>query len=111
MILPNLVKLVTRLVRDPRVPRRHRMLALGALAYVVSPIDLIPDAVPLLGPLDDVLVVALALRRLIHGAGPEIVDEHWDGGDSALETVDTVIDWVVGLAPPPLQRAMDRLAP
>ena len=90
-LLPNLMKLVYRLLRDPRVPVRGRAFALFALGYLVSPVDLIPDFVPILGQADDVVVVVLALHHLLRKAGDEVVTEHWDGHGDVIEIVDGVL--------------------
>jgi uncharacterized membrane protein YkvA (DUF1232 family) len=74
--LPDLAQLAGRLLRDPRVPRRSK-LALGALAlYLASPIDLVPDFIPVAGQLDDVLLAAVVLRGIVRSAGAEVVAEH-----------------------------------
>ena len=79
MLLPNLAVLFKGLIRDPRVPRRSKALLLFGIAWIASPIDLIPEFIPFLGPLDDAVVVALILRRLGRTAGREVVEEHWRG--------------------------------
>jgi uncharacterized membrane protein YkvA (DUF1232 family) len=85
--VPDCLVLVRRLLGDRRVPRRVR-LALGAvLAYLLSPIDLVPDFVPVAGQLDDALLLALALRLLLRASGPEIVRERWPGPARSLEVV------------------------
>ena len=85
--VPDCVVLVRRLLADPRVPRANR-LALGALLlYLVSPIDLVPDFIPIAGQLDDAILLALVLRRLLRSAGPEIVAAHWPGPRRSLEIV------------------------
>ena len=99
LALPRLIKLTYRLMRDPRISKRKRIFALGALGYLVSPVDVVPDFVPVIGRVDDVLVVALALRHLLDGADPEILAEHWDGSDDALDTVNAVIGWAAELVP------------
>ena len=106
LALPNLLKLAYRLVRDARIPIRRRMFAMVALAYVVSPVDLLPDAIPVVGQLDDVLVVVLALHHLLEGATGEIVAEHWDGSEDVLEIVDATLSWGAELVPKPLRRAV-----
>ena len=75
--LPQFVKLVARLSRDPRVPARAKRLAAALAAYVVSPVDLIPDVIPGVGLADDLLAVAVALAVLIEAAPDEVVAEHW----------------------------------
>jgi uncharacterized membrane protein YkvA (DUF1232 family) len=85
--VPATAKLVVRLMRDQRVDRKHRIAAGAALAYALIPIDLIPDRVPVLGKVDDVAIVVVALTRLVDAAGVEIVREHWDGDEGSLESL------------------------
>lgn len=84
--IPDLVALCRGLVSDPRVPLGSKLLVGGALVWVLSPIDLVPEFIPLLGPLDDVIVVGLVLRHLIKRAGVEVVQEHWRGDPRVLRT-------------------------
>lgn len=86
-LVPDCARLFTRLLRDPAVPRRHRLLLAALVLYLASPIDLIPDFVPVAGQLDDAVLVALVLRRLLRGAGPELVRRHWPGPDETLHLV------------------------
>ena len=74
--LPTYIRLVWALLRDGRVPAQQKLILVGIAAYVVLPIDLIPDFVPVLGQLDDIAVVLLGLDLFIRGAPPEIVEEH-----------------------------------
>lgn len=108
LVLPNTAKLLVRLVRDPRVPVRHKVAAAAAAAYVVSPIDLIPDFFLGLGVLDDLVLAALAVAYLIDGAGRDVVVEHWDGTEDALDLVLATIDWGVEILPAPLTRSLKR---
>jgi uncharacterized membrane protein YkvA (DUF1232 family) len=85
--ISDCVVLLRRLLRDPRVPRRRKLLLGALVGYVVFPIDLIPDFIPVAGHLDDAVVVALALRLFLRGGGPELVREHWPGPDSSLAIV------------------------
>ena len=70
-LLPNLARLFKGLVGDPRVPRSSKALRLFGAAWIASPIDLIPEFIPFLGPLDDAVVAALILRRLVRTAGED----------------------------------------
>jgi uncharacterized membrane protein YkvA (DUF1232 family) len=84
---PDCVVLVRRLLGDPRMPRRARLVLGGLLLYLVSPIDLVPDFVPVAGQLDDAIVLALGLRWLLRSAGPAIVTAHWPGPERSLAVV------------------------
>jgi uncharacterized membrane protein YkvA (DUF1232 family) len=86
-LLPNLIALFRGLRADPAVPRREKWLLLVALMWIASPIDLIPEFIPVLGPLDDALVAALVLRRLVRAAGPEVVGRHWRGSAESLAVI------------------------
>lgn len=83
--LPNLLVLFRGLVGDPRCPRRSKALLLFAAAWIASPIDLIPEFIPFLGPLDDAVIAALVLRHLLKKAGPEVVRDHWRGDPATIE--------------------------
>jgi uncharacterized membrane protein YkvA (DUF1232 family) len=87
LLLPNLLILFKGLVKDPRVPRRSKALLLVGLVWFASPIDLIPEFIPVLGPLDDAVVAALILRHLARKAGRDVVAEHWRGDPSTLERI------------------------
>ena len=84
--IPDLVALTRGLLRDPRVPAGSKVLLGVALLWLVSPIDLVPEFIPVLGPLDDVIVVGLVVRHLVRRAGPEVVREHWRGDPRVLRT-------------------------
>lgn len=85
--LPDVARLFKDVARDPRVPRGTKLKVGVALAYLVSPLDLIADVIPGVGMLDDVAIVALAARELLAGAGADIVREHWRGSDQGLDVV------------------------
>ena len=85
LLLPNLLLLFKDLARDDRVPRGSKVLLLIGAIWFASPIDLIPEFIPVLGPLDDAVVAALILRHLLKTAGPEIIREHWRGDPNTLD--------------------------
>jgi uncharacterized membrane protein YkvA (DUF1232 family) len=88
--IPDCVVLVQRLLRDPRVPRR-RKLGLGLLvAYLVVPIDLVPDFIPVAGQLDDAILVALVLRGLVRSGGEDLLRHHWPGPERSLALISRV---------------------
>jgi uncharacterized membrane protein YkvA (DUF1232 family) len=86
-LLPNLILLFKDLARDPRVPRGSKWLLALAGLWLVSPIDLIPEFIPVFGPLDDAVVAALVLRHIVKVAGREVVAEHWRGEPSTLDRI------------------------
>lgn len=86
-LLPDTVVLLRRLAADPDLPRGVRVRLLLLLVYLVLPVDLIPDFVPVLGYADDAIVVALALRSVTRRAGSEALDKHWPGSTESLQAV------------------------
>ena len=85
--VPDCFVLVRRLVGDPRVPRRRKLLLWLVAAYLACPIDLVPDFIPVAGQLDDAVVVALGLRALLKGSSAELLREHWPGPEASLAVV------------------------
>lgn len=83
-LIPDSVGLVRGLVRDPRVPRRWRWALWGLFVYLVLPFDLVPDFLPVVGHVDDAVVVVVVLRGVLRAAGPAVVAEHWAGSQSVL---------------------------
>ena len=86
-LLPNLVVLFRGLLGDPRVSRGSKALVWFAVVWVVSPIDLIPEFIPIAGPLDDAIVAALVLRHVLRRSGAEVVAEHWRGDPATLNLI------------------------
>lgn len=85
--IPDCIVLISRLMRDDRVPRRRKLLLAALLGYLALPFDLVPDFIPVAGQLDDVLVVALVLRRFLRSGGADLVREHWPGPERSLALV------------------------
>jgi uncharacterized membrane protein YkvA (DUF1232 family) len=83
--LPACITTVRRLRADPRVPRRAKLAVALAGLWVLSPVDLIPEFLPVIGPLDDVVVAALALRYAARQVPREILLEAWAGDRQLLE--------------------------
>ena len=82
--VPDLLALLKGLLRDPRVPRRSKLWVGFAFAWVLSPIDLIPEFLPVIGPLDDIVVVVLVLRHLLKTTPSGVLTEHWRGDPEVL---------------------------
>jgi len=86
-MLPDLLRLLRRLAADRTLPRGVRLRLVLLLAYLATPIDLVPDVVPVLGYADDVVVVALVLRSVVRRAGPDALRRHWPGSPEGLAVV------------------------
>jgi uncharacterized membrane protein YkvA (DUF1232 family) len=82
--LPNFLKLLYGLLTDPRVAKLDKMLVGAAVAYILLPLDFIPDFIPFLGEVDDIFVLVLALQRLIANAGRPVVLDYWVGTSAEL---------------------------
>jgi uncharacterized membrane protein YkvA (DUF1232 family) len=94
--LPQFLSMLFGLLLDPRVAMVDKALVAGAIAYIVTPMDWIPDFIPFLGEVDDVYLLVLALRRLLENAGRKVLLSHWKGDPEALRTLNLRL--VVGAA-------------
>ena len=106
MFLPNMVGLLGRMLKDSRVPTAEKALFLGAIVYVVSPLDFIPDIFPFIGQVDDLYVVALTLLRLINRTDESIVREHWLGGGDIVALADSIASIAPKLLPKRISRVL-----
>jgi uncharacterized membrane protein YkvA (DUF1232 family) len=94
LLLPDLTVLLARLLRDRRVPRGPKLLALLGFGYVISPLDVLPTV--MFGPIglvDDVVVVSATLSRLLNHVHPDIVRSHWSGKGDALDAIQRATRW------------------
>ena len=85
--IPDCVILVKRLLGDPRVPHRAKAVLISLFVYLVMPFDLVPDFIPVVGQLDDAIVVAVVLAYVVRLAGRDVVEELWTGSDRGLRVV------------------------
>ena len=85
--IPDCIVLVTRLARDPRVPRRRKLLLIGLVGYLALPFDLVPDFIPVAGQLDDAIIVALVLRHFVRAGGESMIRELWPGPEQSLSLI------------------------
>jgi uncharacterized membrane protein YkvA (DUF1232 family) len=84
LLLPNLLRLFRGLMGDPDVPRRAKIaLGFGAV-WIASPIDLIPEFIPIAGQLDDAVVAALVLAYVVRASGRQTVERHWHGDPATI---------------------------
>ena len=75
--MPNMLKLLGRLIDDARVPIAEKALFAAAIVYVIVPLDFIPDVFPFIGQVDDIYLVALTLLRLLNRTDESVVRQHW----------------------------------
>ena len=94
LLLPDLTMLLARLLRDRRVPRGPKLVALLGFGYVISPLDVLPTV--LFGPvglLDNIVVVSATLSRLLNHVHPDIVRSHWSGKGDAIDAIQRATRW------------------
>lgn len=82
--LPNFLRLLGGLLTDKRISSTDKLLVGGAIAYILLPIDFLPDFVPFIGEVDDIFVLVMALQRLIANAGRAVLQDHWMGEPGEL---------------------------
>ena len=85
--IPDCIVLVTRLARDPRVPRRRKLFLIALVGYLALPFDLVPDFIPVAGQLDDAIIVALVLRDFVKAGGESMIRELWPGPEQSLSLI------------------------
>ena len=90
-VVPDVLRLVRDLVTDRAVPRRARVALVGLLVWLVSPIDLIPEFIPVLGPLDDVVVTVLVLRYVRRAMGIDALRARWQGTEDGFALLTSIV--------------------
>ena len=85
--MPDCAVLFKRLLRDPRVPRRAKVTLGLVIPYLVMPFDLIPDFIPVIGQLDDALLVVAVFGFVARSAGRDVIEELWPGSERGLKVV------------------------
>jgi len=93
LLIPNYLKLLYRLIQDNRVPRQEKALLLGTIAYVLSPVDFMPDFIPFVGQIDDILLVALILKRFMNTVERNVLLNYWDGSYDLLLSIERVLSY------------------
>ena len=106
MFLPNLVRLLGRLLKDRRVPTAEKALFVAAIVYVISPLDLIPDVFPFIGQVDDLYMVALVLLRLINRTDESVVRQHWSGGGDIVSLANSIASIAPAILPKRVSRVI-----
>jgi uncharacterized membrane protein YkvA (DUF1232 family) len=114
LLLPDLFALITRLIADPRIDASLKVQLIAVSAYVISPIDLVPDFLLPVGLLDDIVAIAFVLSRvvrLMEEAGEDILREHWEGEGDVLAQVQSVAGTADGMLNKIILRRLRRLFP
>lgn len=106
MLFPNFIKLLYRLIGDSRVPLAEKALLIGSVAYVISPLDLIPDFIPFVGEIDDLYLVALVVLRLMTRTRSEVINSHWDGPGDLAQVVEKIAKAARYVLPKGVQRVI-----
>lgn len=106
--IPAVGLLLWKLVTDPRVPVKHKVILGGAAAYLISPFDLIPDSIPGVGELDDFAVVVAALDIVLNKTDSEIVHGHWTGNPHTLDNIRRAVGFASTLRAGKVRRWMLR---
>lgn len=102
--VPAFLKLLGRLARDPRVSKVDKAIVAATVVYLVTPVDLIPDwVVPVVGQVEDLALLALALSRLVNNAGIGVLLDHWDGDPGSLEAALDALHGATAVLPGPLR--------
>jgi uncharacterized membrane protein YkvA (DUF1232 family) len=90
-VVPDVLRLVRRLLGDSSVPFGVRAALVGLLAWLINPIDLVPEFIPILGPLDDVVVAVLVLRYVRHRLGDDELRRRWPGTSEGYRLLSGVL--------------------
>ena len=85
--VPDCVVLFKRLLRDPRVPRRAKIAVALLIPYLALPFDLIPDFIPVIGQIDDAVLVALTIAYVAKSAGRSVIEELWPGSERGMRAI------------------------
>jgi uncharacterized membrane protein YkvA (DUF1232 family) len=90
-LIPDVLRLLRSVIGDRSAPPDVRLVLVGLLAWIVSPIDLIPEFIPVLGPIDDVVVAVVAMRYVRRRVGIEDLRRRWTGTDDGFALLVRVI--------------------
>ncbi len=106
MFLPNMFKLLGKLLKDSRVPTTEKVLAAGAILYVIMPLDFIPDVIPFIGQVDDTYLVVLTILRLLNKTDESVIREHWSGGGDIVSLAASIAKIAPMLLPKRVTRVL-----
>ncbi|HEX2052567.1 MAG TPA: DUF1232 domain-containing protein [Actinomycetota bacterium] len=104
--LQNIGRLARGLATDTRVPRRNKLIFAGVAAYLVMPVDLIPDWLPGIGRLDDLIMLCVALDSVLNHVPQKVLDDYWQGDQAVLDTIRSIVSTAIEFVPPQLLRTL-----
>jgi len=106
LLVPRMLRLLLRLVRDPRVARADKVILGGTILYAIVPLDFIPDMIPFIGQIDDSYLIAISILRMLNRADAGIVADHWDGEVDVKKLATSVVSVASLLLPPAIRGAL-----
>lgn len=105
-MIPRLMGLLVNLLKDPRVSKADKIILGTIIAYVLNPVDLVPDWIPFFGMVDDAYLIALSILRLMLRTDPAVLTENWHGPEDVLKTVRKTAEIMVFFLPSKVRRAL-----
>jgi uncharacterized membrane protein YkvA (DUF1232 family) len=109
--VPDCIVLFRRLLGDPAVPRRKKLVLAALIPYLALPFDLVPDFIPIAGYLDDAIIVAFVLRHVLRGSGRELIERHWPGPQQSLRLILRIAGYEPDITSAPEREAPAALRP
>lgn len=106
LFLPRLGAMLVKLIADPEVSAIDKALLGAAVLYIASPLDILPDFIPVIGQLDDIYLVALCLLRLLNRSGEAKLRQHWDGPEDIVLVLNTITEYATRYLPSKVRRAV-----
>lgn len=105
MFIPNLLRLIAGLLGDGRVPAREKVLLGLAGLYLINPLDLVPDFIPVAGQIDDAILILVVIRRMLNRCDPEVIAAHWHGSAGSFQVADQLFSLVDRALPRSVRQA------
>ena len=102
----NMKRLAIGLARDSRVPRRNKMIFAGVLAYIVMPVDLVPDWLPGVGRLDDLIMLCLAIDAMLNHIPESVIRDYWEGDQTTLNLIRRTVATATEFLPPQVAKTL-----
>ncbi len=104
--IPRFLRLIINLLRDPRVSATDKAILGATVAYLLNPVDIVPDWIPFLGLVDDVYLIALALLRMLLRTDVQVLNQYWDGPEELIPVLKHTAEWAVAFLPERVRKAL-----